>query len=108
MLLPEFTSIPVQGRAGVLHTRRAGQGPALLLLHGHPQSHVMWHLVAPALAQHFTVVLMDLRGYGDSARPQDDASHAVYSKRAMAQDALDVMQHMRIILVSPFALISAP
>ena len=95
MLLPEFTSIPVQGRAGVLHTRRAGQGPApaLLLLHGHPQSHVMWHLVAPALAQHFTVVLMDLRGYGDSARPQDDASHAVYSKRAMAQDALDVMQH---------------
>ena len=93
MLLPEFTLMPVQGRAGVLHTRRAGQGPALLLLHGHPQSHVMWHLVAPALAQHFTVVLMDLRGYGDSARPQDDASHAVYSKRAMAQDALDVMQH---------------
>ena len=93
MLLPEFTSMPVQGRAGVLHTRRAGQGPALLLLHGHPQSHVMWHQVAPALAQHFTVVLMDLRGYGDSARPQDDASHAVYSKRAMVQDALDVMRH---------------
>ncbi len=52
----------------------------------------MWHRVAPALARHFTVVMMDLRGYGDSARPAPDAAHAVYSKRAMAQDAMDVMQ----------------
>ena len=53
----------------------------------------MWHLVAPALAEHFTVVMMDLRGYGDSARPASDAEHAVYSKRAMALDALAVMRH---------------
>ena len=91
-MLQDFSSYAIPGRAGLLHTRRAGQGPALLLLHGHPQSHVMWHRVAPALAQHFTVVLMDLRGYGDSARPVPDAAHAVYSKRAMAQDAIDVMQ----------------
>ena len=53
----------------------------------------MWHLVAPALAKHFTVVLMDLRGYGDSARPTSDAEHAAYSKRAMALDAVAVMRH---------------
>lgn len=91
-MLQDFSSHAIPGRAGLLHTRRAGQGPAVLLLHGHPQSHVMWHRVAPALAQHFTVVMMDLRGYGDSARPAPDAAHAVYSKRAMAQDAMDVMQ----------------
>ena len=92
MMLKDFSSLAVPGRAGLLHTRRAGQGPALLLLHGHPQSHVMWHRVAPALARHFTVVMMDLRGYGDSERAAPDAAHAVYSKRAMAQDAVDVMQ----------------
>lgn len=92
MLLPTFSQRDIPGRAGVIHTRRAGEGPPLLLLHGHPQTHAMWHLVAPALAQHFTVVLMDLRGYGDSARPAADAAHVTYSKRAMAQDAVDVMQ----------------
>lgn len=76
----------------MLHTRKGGNGPPLLLLHGHPQTHAMWHLVGPALAKHFTVVLMDLRGYGDSVRPISDAEHAPYSKRAMALDALAVMQ----------------
>ena len=81
-------------RAGVaLHARRAGAGPALLLLHGHPQTHAMWHLVAPALAEKFTVVMMDLRGYGDSGRPPADAGHASYSKREMALDAISVMRH---------------
>ena len=81
-------------RAGVrLHGRVGGQGAPLLLLHGHPQSHVMWHLVAPKLAEKFTVVMMDLRGYGDSGRPPSDASHAVYSKREMAHDAIAVMKH---------------
>ena len=57
-------------RNGVrLHGRAGGQGAPLLLLHGHPQSHVMWHQVAPQLAEKFTVVMMDLRGYGDSGRP---------------------------------------
>ena len=82
-------------REGVrLHTRVAGEGPPLLLLHGHPQTQAMWHRVAPALAGCFTVVLMDLRGYGDSARPAPDADHRAHSKREMALDALAVMaQH---------------
>ena len=91
--LKNFTVAKVQGPAGQLHTRKGGSGPPLLLLHGHPQTHAMWHLVAPALAEHFTVVMMDLRGYGDSVRPVSDAGHAMYSKRAMALDAVAVMQH---------------
>jgi haloacetate dehalogenase len=69
--------------------------PPLLLLHGHPQTHVIWHKVAPTLAQHFTLVAADLRGYGDSDRPPSDASvnHAPYSKREMAKDMIAVMAH---------------
>ena len=89
----DFAVGKVPGPAGPLHTRVGGSGPPLLLLHGHPQSQAMWHVVAPVLAQQFTVVLMDLRGYGDSARPASDAAHTVYSKRAMALDAAAVMQH---------------
>ena len=76
-----------------LHGRKSGQGAPLLLLHGHPQTHAMWHLVAPQLAAHFTVVMMGLRGYGDSGRPAPDPEHLVYSKREMALDALAVMRH---------------
>lgn len=76
-----------------LRTWRGGQGPALLLLHGHPQTHVMWHRVADTLATRFTVVLMDLRGYGDSGRPGASARHVAHSKREMAADALAVMHH---------------
>ncbi len=65
--------------------------PALLLLHGHPQTHVLWHKVWDALAEHFTCVAMDLRGYGDSAKPVGDADHGNYSKRTMAQDAVQLM-----------------
>jgi haloacetate dehalogenase len=93
-MLAGFESFEVT-RAGVrLAAGRAGQGPPLLLLHGHPQSHVMWHRVAPQLAQSFTVVWLDLRGYGDSDRPADDADNTVYSKREMALDALAVMQQL--------------
>jgi haloacetate dehalogenase len=87
-----FSSRDMEGPAGKLRTLRAGCGAPLLLLHGHPQTHAMWHAVAGELAKAFTVVLMDLRGYGDSARVTSDAEHQAYSKRAMAQDALAVMK----------------
>lgn len=80
-------------RDGVkLHARRAGRGAPLLLLHGHPQTHAMWHLVAPRLAERFEVVLLDLRGYGDSGRPAAGEQSAAYAKRAMAADALHAMR----------------
>lgn len=80
-------------RNGVrLHSRVGGTGAPLLLLHGHPQSMTMWHKVLPTLAARHTVVLMDLRGYGDSSRPAPDAQHLNHSKREMALDALAVMQ----------------
>ncbi len=74
-----------------IHLRLGGSGPPLLLLHGYPQTHVMWHRVAPYLAERFTVVAADLRGYGDSAKPPGDPAHATYSKRAMARDQVEVM-----------------
>ncbi|QYE34783.1 alpha/beta hydrolase [Polymorphobacter sp. PAMC 29334] len=69
----------------------AGSGPPLLLIHGYPQTHVMWHKLAPALAERFTVVAPDLRGYGDSAKPAGDTDHGNYSKRVMANDLAGVM-----------------
>lgn len=72
--------------------RVGGAGTPLLLLHGYPQTHAMWHKVAPALAAHFRVVVADLRGYGDSTKPPSDADHSPYSKRAMAKDMVEVMQ----------------
>jgi haloacetate dehalogenase len=75
-----------------IHGVRGGQGPPVLLLHGYPQTHVMWHRVAPALAERNTVVCPDLRGYGDSGMPASDESHAAYSKRAMAKDQLELMR----------------
>lgn len=71
-----------------------GQGPALLLVHGHPQTSAIWHRVAPRLAQQFTVVLADLRGYGDSSRPAGDPEHVSYSKRTMARDLLRLMARL--------------
>ncbi|MEN2976283.1 alpha/beta hydrolase [Tistrella bauzanensis] len=68
-----------------------GKGPPLLLLHGYPESHVMWHRVAPLLAPHFELVIPDLRGYGDSDKPAGDEAHARYSKRRMALDMAQVM-----------------
>ena len=68
-----------------------GTGPPLLLLHGYPQTGYMWHKIAPRLAEDFTVVVADLRGYGDSDKPTSSEDHAVYSKRAMAADMMAVM-----------------
>jgi haloacetate dehalogenase len=80
-----------------------GQGPPVLLLHGYPQTHAMWHLVAPLLAERFTVVCTDLRGYGDSDKPHSDETHKAYAKRTMALDQLEVMRelgHERFALVA--------
>ena len=90
-MLESFEKFEVM-RAGVrLNCRRAGGGRPLLLLHGHPQTHAMWHRVAPRLAEQFSVVMMDLRGYGDSGRPEPGKDSRAYSKREMALDALAVM-----------------
>lgn len=72
--------------------RLGGSGPGLLLLHGHPQTHVIWHKVAAQLAQHFTVVAADLRGYGDSGKPEADERHVNYSKREMGRDGVELMR----------------
>ena len=71
-----------------------GNGPPLLLLHGYPQTHTIWHKIAPRLAEEFTVVATDLRGYGDSGKPHGDSEHLAYSKRTMAQDQVEVMEQL--------------
>lgn len=90
-MLEHFT----QGRIAVNGTdiayRIAGQGEPLLLLHGHPQTQAIWHKVAPYLTSQYSVVLADLRGYGDSGKPEPDADHHLYSKREMAQDQYELM-----------------
>jgi haloacetate dehalogenase len=88
-----FELFDVETNEATIRVRKGGDGPPLLMLHGHPQTHVMWHLVAPRLAQDFTVIVADLRGYGDSSKPPTDESHEPYSKRAMARDMVAVMQH---------------
>ena len=129
---PGFERSTIETSSAVIHTVHGGSGPPLLLLHGSPQTHVMWHKVAPRLAEHFTVVMTDLRGYGDSSKPAtppvdraldtgagpfpvgsvvlphtarrdrrphephggpwDGERHGAYSKRAMAQDQIEVMR----------------
>ena len=76
-----------------VRVRHGGSGPPLLLLHGHPQTHMMWHAVAPLLARDFTVIAPDLRGYGESSKPQSTTDHIPYSKGAMARDQIALMQH---------------
>jgi haloacetate dehalogenase len=93
-MLAGFESVDLAPQGVAIHAQCGGAGPPLLLLHGHPQTHVMWHRVAPALAQHFCVVAADLRGYGDSARVAPDKDHLAYSKRTMAQDMLGLMQSL--------------
>lgn len=90
---PGFASRFVEVGPGLnLFARIGGSGPPLLLLHGHPQTHAIWHRVAPALAERFTVVAADLPGYGNSAKPAGTEGHANYAKRAMARDLLTLMQ----------------
>lgn len=91
-LFPGFEDRRIAGDGAEIFCRIKGSGPPLLLLHGYPQTHAMWHPVADALARDFTVVLADLRGYGASDAPDGDADHANYSKRAMARDMIAVME----------------
>lgn len=86
-----FAQACIKTSGADIHLKHGGHGPPVLLLHGYPQSHVMWHRVAPALAEYFTVVAADLRGYGDSSKPPGDARHGTYCKRAMALDQVEAM-----------------
>jgi haloacetate dehalogenase len=91
-LFPGFALDRVEVGEATLRVRHGGEGPPLLLLHGHPQTHVMWHAIAPGLAERFTVVAPDLRGYGESSKPPTTADHEPYSKRAMARDQVELMR----------------
>ena len=102
-LMPGFALHDVDVGGGVtIRTATAGQGPPLLLLHGFPQTHVTWHKIAPRLAERFSVVATDLRGHGDSAKPDGGEHHVAYSKRSMAADQVAVMRalgHERFAVV---------
>jgi haloacetate dehalogenase len=91
-MFQRFETRDISLPGAVIRARIGGSGPPLLLLHGHPQTHVMWHAVAEHLADAYTVVAADLRGYGDSSRPPAGADCAAYSKRAMAADMVGMMQ----------------
>lgn len=93
-LFPGFARSTIHTSGTFINTLVGGSGPPLLLLHGHPQTMACWHKVAPTLAQHFTVVLTDLRGYGDSGKPAGGAHHVGYSKRQMALDQVEVMRYL--------------
>jgi haloacetate dehalogenase len=93
-MLEGFETLRMERGGVALNLRRGGRGAPLLLLHGHPQTHAMWHRVAPQLAEQFELVLLDLRGYGDSGRPAAGEHSAAYSKREMALDALHVMRSL--------------
>ena len=92
-LFPGFEQRSIEVESGIrIATVIGGTGPPLLLLHGHPQTHAIWHRVAPVFAARHTVVAADLRGYGDSSKPAGVADHANYAKRAMAQDQVTLMR----------------
>jgi haloacetate dehalogenase len=101
-LFPAFERKRIRASGATINLVTGGHGPAVLLLHGYPETHAMWHKVAPALARDYTVVCADLRGYGDSSKPKGLPDHSNYSKRAMAQDMAEVMTalgHSRFHLV---------
>lgn len=101
MFFDGFRVEKIAAADGILRVRRGGTGPPLLLLHGNPQTHAMWNAVAPALADRFTIVCPDLRGYGASHKPDATADHAPYAKRAMARELaalMDQFGHRRFFL----------
>lgn len=93
-MFDNFTRKQIKTNGATINLVQGGSGYPILLLHGYPQTHVCWHLVGPMLSERFTVVCPDLRGCGDSTKPPGDSEHITYSKRAMAQDQVDVMQRL--------------
>jgi len=91
-VIPGFKSERIDANRVSINVAWAGDGAPVLMLHGYPQTHAMWHRIAPMLAQEHTVVCPDLRGYGDSDKPPGGGDHSAYSKRTMATDQLDVMR----------------
>ena len=89
-----FEEFDIACSSTTIHGRRGGDGPPLLLLHGIPETHLMWHRIAPALGSEFTVVATDLRGYGDSGKPPSADDHSPYAMRQIAQDQVEVMQQL--------------
>ena len=89
-----FECRQIKTAGSTINVLQGGKGPPVLLLHGYPQTHVMWHKIAPRLANDFSLVLPDLRGYGDSSKPPDGEDHFGYSKRSTAQDQVEVMEQL--------------
>ena len=89
-----FERVTIETTGAAINVVKGGKGSPVLLLHGYPQTHVMWHKIAPRLAQDFGVVAPDLRGYGDSSKPPDGENHLGYSKRATAHDQVEVMERL--------------
>ena len=101
-LFPGFKHVDMRTKGAIIRVRHGGSGPPLLLLHGYPNNHVLWHAVAARLAQRYHVVCPDLRGYGDSSLPEPGPNLANYSHRVMAEDMIEVMAqlgHQRFYLV---------
>jgi haloacetate dehalogenase len=92
--MDRFTTSEIQTGETSIFVRSYGSGPPILLLHGFPQTHLMWRSVAPLLARYFTVVCADLRGYGRSGCPASALDHEPYAKRSMAQDMVIVMEQL--------------
>jgi haloacetate dehalogenase len=101
-LFPGFKHVDMRTKGAIIRVRHGGSGPPLLLLHGYPNNHVLWYAVAARLAEHYHVVLADLRGYGDSSLPEPGPKLINYSLRVMAEDMIEVMEslgHPRFFLV---------
>ncbi len=94
MFFEGFTIAKIDLPQGRIRLRHAGSGPPLVMLHGNPQTHAMWHRVAPELAKRFTVICPDLRGYGFSLKPPATPDHAPYAKREMAKDVIAVLDYL--------------
>ncbi|WP_439858686.1 alpha/beta fold hydrolase [Pseudomonas sp. MBLB4136] len=94
MFAEDFQTLSLQTSGTTIHLTHGGAGEPLLLLHGYPQTHVIWHAMAERLARHYHIICPDLRGYGDSGKPPSAADHSPYAKRAMALDMVEIMEQL--------------